>query len=261
MKKYKLIKEYPGSPKENFILDDSWKIKHGTCNHTTHFVNNLAFNPKDYPSYWEEVIEKDYKILQIALFRSIKYEITDISEYNYSDGYFEALLSCNGNKIHSIKRLSDGEIFTIGDNMGHNDILLEITLEDNKIKIWSCDNSYSCPIKGANYGFNFLENIKKYKQPLFITEDGVDIFEGDKFYTLLSDLSDLKITEINATVHSKFNKYLDFSTKEKAEEYILLNKPCLSYKDIENLKIDRQKRLSPKSLLEVKELVKQKLNK
>jgi hypothetical protein len=90
----------------------------------------------------------------------------------------------------------------------------------------------------------FLNNVEKVKQPLFTTEDGVDIFKGDKTYYVFNDLT----PECNSGFKCKWkvrggfyqnyqvnqgNEYYKvFSTKEKAEEYILLNKPCLSINDI-----------------------------
>lgn len=88
--------------------------------------------------------------------------------------------------------------------------------------------------------FPFLRGTKPYlycreievKTPLFTTEDGVHIFERDKYYIVFYDF---KVQEYNAKqdyiVWSESN-YKKFSTKEKAEEYILLNKPCLSLTEI-----------------------------
>ena len=43
----------------------------------------------------------------------------------------------------------------------------------------------------------------------------------------------LKVTNPNVTFKYEPEKELYFSTKEKAEEYILLNKPCLSYGEVQ----------------------------
>lgn len=73
------------------------------------------------------------------------------------------------------------------------------------------------------------------KQPLFITEDGVDIFEGDIFYSTRKDCSGCIIKyegnffEIAST---KCKEFVDFSTKKAAENYIKMNKPCLSLKEV-----------------------------
>lgn len=51
-------------------------------------------------SDWQEVVEKDYEIL---------------SWRNKNSKTISHLLSGKNHEIHSVKRLSDGEVFTIGD--------------------------------------------------------------------------------------------------------------------------------------------------
>ena len=80
--------------------------------------------------------------------------------------------------------------------------------------------------------------VEKAKQPLFTTEDGVDIFEGDKVYYIeTNDTTEnsFKVNEYTIQYSGRFlsdNTLHSFSTKEKAEEYILLNKPVLSLNDV-----------------------------
>lgn len=47
-----------------------------------------------------------------------------------------------------------------------------------------------------------------------------EIWESCKLYNLITN---------------KANNFLAFSTKKKAEEYILMNKPCLSINDIKHM--------------------------
>lgn len=145
MKRYKLIREYPGSPKLNTIVEEH-KTKKSL------FVSkcNFAINhPYYFPEFWEEI-----------------------------------------------------------------------------------DNNFILPVK----------------QPLFTTEDGVDIFEGDEFYSTHKDGlgSILKYTGHSLENASKKQKdFVDFSTKEKAEEYILMNKPVLSLSDVwDHLSIKNRKVLT-----------------
>ena len=164
MKTYKLIKEYPGSPRLNTEIIESTIYGASSVSVIKSFMIKgeeefRLSNPKNYPEFWEEVVEKD-----------------------------------------------------------------------------------------------------KVKQPLFKTEDGVDIFKGDEyFYT----------TDLFVCVKSKAEKYSttgiastgiwkDFSTKEKAEEYILMNKPCLSLNevwDIFDVKLPHNARRRNK----IKELVEAKI--
>jgi hypothetical protein len=223
MRKYKLIKEYPSSPKLGTIVNDV-KTTFGIS-----FYENCQGFIGNYPEYWEEIIEKDYEILSFKCndFRStFVWNITDDKKYHsgvINDKNWsldEMLDSKNEMYIYSIKRLSDGEIFTIGDKLEYNMII-------KKFKI-------------QNFGFGdkmtaedeeprrFLNELKKIKKPLFTTEDGVDIFEDEQHFTVDYDFNCIKTKRITKPLDND----IKFSTKEKAEEYILMNKPCLSLKEI-----------------------------
>lgn len=56
MKKYKLIKIYPGSPKLGTIAEG---IYGGESYSYNEYSNVSKGSIEDYPEYWEEVIEKD----------------------------------------------------------------------------------------------------------------------------------------------------------------------------------------------------------
>ena len=198
--KYILKKEYPGSPKLGNIIDN--------------LENDWIEN---YPEFWEEVVEKDYEILSLARFCSIKPTITDVSDYG--DEFIEAMLKCDNARIHSIKRLSDSQIFTIGDELKNNQKIISISLIDNQIRIY------------PQYSFYYLKDIVKVRQKLFTTFDNVDIFEGDISFGVNSNFKLSEVKHINKLYI--YPNVKEFSTKEKAEEYILLNKPCLSYGDVQ----------------------------
>ena len=146
------------------------------------------------------------------------------------------------------------EIFTIGDKT-NNGTISKFEVDSSGIRVFFKE-------KPINYHVN-LNTLKHIKQPLFTTEDGVDIFEGNNLYSIDNMLNIKKHLLFNARYDDNtllnncifFNSdYKHFSTKEKAEEYILMNKPCLSLSDVwDNLKVKDQK--------EVLKFVKSKLNK
>lgn len=181
---------------------------------------------------WELIVEKDYKILALARFCSIKPTITDVSDYG--DEFIEAMLKCDKARIHSIKRKSDGEIFTIGDN---------IMYETNKFTINGFfipnefgTNTVCVSLKNYSYRSPYLNQISKPKQPLFTTEDGVDIFEGDDYYSIHTTQFNFPNGYGKPTIKGTAIKgyWITFSTKEAAEEYVLMNKPKYSLNDIMN---------------------------
>lgn len=234
--KYKLIKEHPG-------ID----LEEGDCISGCYYLTSnmkIAIDVRNFPKYWEKVIEKDYKIID---FTSPHGPI--LVKGKYEPGY----------KIHSVKRLSDGEIFTIGDKIRHtfgeifiiNSFDIGI-LGDLKLSI----NGKQCALYNAHH----------YK-PLFTTEDGLDIFKHDNVWWVA-------VNEEHDTPSGdktwSFNKFLwkgipttsknykCFSTQEAVEEYILMNKPCLSINDC--LKIKKSWYANSLSLEQnLKDLVKSKL--
>lgn len=171
-------------------------------------------------------IKKDYEILSVITNNNKFIE----KVYN-QDATIEPYW-----KIHSVKRLSDGEIFTVGDKVvGYNNSIA-------KIKTIDLVGEISLNIGTDKHEGFSLKKLKQLKQPLFTTEDSVDIFEGDLFYYV-------KFVQYNNTLGKPFEivrgdypsfeyepqyeKY--FSTKEKAEEYILMNEPVLSLKDVASI--------------------------
>ena len=127
--KYKLIKEYPGSPKVGTIITS-----------VRSYYNDIKVEM--YPEFWEEVIEKDYEILEY-------YQ----KEFTYSKNHVNWTYIFKQNyPIKTIKRLSDGEIFTVGDRLrDHSEPISEIILEpkdknDKRLLPWlACGfNSGSC---------------------------------------------------------------------------------------------------------------------
>jgi hypothetical protein len=210
--KYKLIKEYPGSPELGSIAADVFLP--------------TTINKDWFPEFWEKVEELNYEILTVKP-----------SEANTVNKNKEAIVTwhvSNNNlkywNINSVKRLSDGEVFTIGD-------LIDFSFFGNKgfkkIEGFAIDyfeNKLMTAYQSA-YGIGIaLWKKAPVKTPLFTTEDGVVIFERDMLFYVL------KSFEIHNNPANEFdgqsNDYKYFSTKEKADEYIFYNKPYLSLMDL-----------------------------
>lgn len=158
MKTYKLIQTYPGSfPLGHLaILDESVKFYNlGTTTRSLDYIEN-------HPEYWQHVChkcheniktcekfgcKKDYEILSFITKEGIIYVKNKEGRFSNSVQYTtwteKELLSKVVFNIHSVKRLSDGEVFTIGDKIdlskhefsnSKSDTLLEIKIIDNKIR-------------------------------------------------------------------------------------------------------------------------------
>jgi len=187
-------------------------------------INSIVLPP-------QKVIEKDYEILKFILPNS---KITYVKNARNSLEFM--LNNFNTYKIHSVKRLSDGEVFTIGDKC-----------KNGIITSFKQVNS-GCPLSALyNNGcqHDYIQHLLKIKQPLFTTEDGVDIFDLKKdiiYFVPKKTLSNIFNNQSLGTFCYEPEIEYYFSTKEKAEEYILMNKPCLSFSNIyDNLKVkDRE---------------------
>lgn len=280
MKKYKLIKEYPGSPKIGTEATFRKDYNDYPCSDPFHQPLTRK-SIEEFPEFWEEVKELEYEVLSYKyenrIFQlSTRKECRDQEDqkgiyYRCKDTSFINTASMhilNPNPIiHSIKRLSDGEVFTIGDKVQHKagtdtGIINKITLEYGILLI-----SYIGKYKNSE-GWQFTNAIRvvnHLKQPLFTTKDGVEIYKGDKFYfvTIVDNKKPYRTSgiwevckpTIGFVYEPEYEKY--FSTKEAAEEYVLMNKPCLSFNDVlKNVIIAR----GLDDLSQIKQLVKSKLN-
>jgi len=236
MRKFKLIKEYPGSPKLNTEVEtDGNKILYKGV-HSTLLIKEVT----NFSEFWQEVIEKDYEILMY------KHSDGQVAGIEYINACLKLAALHEGWKIYSVKRLSDGEIFTIGDKVNTSNCC------NVRIKQFNIDNNNTIIICHEQ-GDTFLIFLKTLKKPLFTTEDGVDIFKNDICWVVgPHNYSLFKWTNPTNTVIIADEKY--FSTKEAAKDYILMNKPCLSINDLM-----KAASITYCNLTGLKELVKSKL--
>lgn len=80
-----------------------------------------------------------------------------------------------------------------------------------------------------------IANLEPKKEPLFKTEDGFDVFEGDGYFAVRN--SDFHICEY-AALFAKYlvdeGYYTRFKHKSNAEKYVAENKKSISYKELED---------------------------
>ncbi len=192
MSRYRLIKEYPNSPELGYITDET------------------MYFPSSYPEFWELIKEKKFEIVQ----------------YNrLASGVFT--LSYD---IKTVKRLSDNTLFSLGDKIkmiGHaNDKAPESITEIELNK-----EGVPCLFTNTfrNNGINIFKAIKCEK--LLTSEDGIDMYQNDIFWHVDSYFGIgkgyLKSNEFNPLV-----SYKHFSTEKAAKDWIDLNKPMYSKKQI-----------------------------
>lgn len=85
-----------------------------------------------------------------------------------------------------------------------------------------------------NYGkayFSAVRNKIKEKEPLFITEDGVECFDEDEYISIGHRFS--KIRTIARNCYAPYaSGVIRFKQESNADEYIWKNKPVFSYEEV-----------------------------
>lgn len=247
MRKFKLIKDYPNC---------YWNVgdvidKSVGCLYT---YKDLCDGK--YSEFWEEI--KEYP--KIISFRS------NGQIYDFPNGYDKQF----DNKIFANQVLfeiyqvavSEKEVFTVGDRVIHNHKdgtkrhgnITRFTYKEPHMYV---DVDYD---KTSGYSFATIDTIEKHKQSLFTTEDRVDKYFGDMYYyivvnSILANSWKAMIDRVDWENPSKPPLgQIQFDDRDKAEEWILNNKPIFSMKDIDDA-IDkvRQCTASERFLAEFKE--------
>jgi hypothetical protein len=159
--------------------------------------------PASYPEFWEKI--KDWEIHE----------------------YYDLMLIMGHPGIKSVKRLSDNTIFSVGDkvdNFYDTIVEFEVTKDDNIRAILKRKDI-------INTVGLLLNSIKKERKiPILMTEDGVDLFEGDEFWHVDTYFYNGKGVLNNA--FKPLKGYRHFSTEKAAKDWVEMNKPQFSKNDL-----------------------------
>ncbi len=132
---------------------------------------------------------------------------------------------CDGCEIHTVKRLSDNVVFTVGDFTQHGQIRgftecfgMQVLLKQETSE-------------GAT-GVLISEIIKK-PTPLFTTHDDKEVYEGDGVWVVNSAWAQPFEFNAERRWYEETNSHFTyFSTREAAEQYVTENKPQYSLSDV-----------------------------
>lgn len=265
---YKLIKWYPSLPKDWEVGMEvgvgDYRITYSPCSSKYTDCYIASSEIKNNPEFWKKVEKKTYEILSFkfqsngclaTLRENGKYLNQDTSLTDISWGAIEEYMLNFVNSdpsdciIYSVKRLSDGEIFTIGDRCiwqgtGASDTGCVLKIEVKSDGVYLSNGS-------CNFHFSRVNKLKKIS---CTTVDGKEIFEGEEIWYVSCDFK-VYSNKVNLFYSEKNYKY--FSTKEAAEEYVIRNKPCLSLEEVEKVLIKESGIISV--IRSLKELIKNKL--
>lgn len=194
---------------------------------------------ENHPEYWEKVEEKGYEILSFSYMNSIYDKKKGDRLYSESSG--SILLSQHDHKdvsIHSVKRLEDGEVFSIGNICKKPKDASDLYhLNYQQIEKFKIVNN-CVEVKFKSILRTNLENLNKIELPATIfysdSGDNAPIKERDEYWSVSLDTYELKdhIAKIEDREKRNIKK---FTNIHEAEDYIFLNKPCLNYKDVIDL--------------------------
>lgn len=200
MKKYKLIKEYPG-----FKIPDECHSIDGTNPFYCKNQGSIVNNPENYPEFWELVTKYIPKINDKV------YRI-----WPSGNKTLGIIVECHGLKFKALENYSFEGGVQANDTYGIGDYKYELVIKSIEVK----------------------------KEPLFKTEDDVDIYEGDEYYYLNNKMpfngSMFTIHRVPSTLKINFDVaksqgFVNFSTKKAAENWVKCHKPCLSLNEVLNI--------------------------
>jgi len=158
----------------------------------------------------------------------------------------------NNTEIESVRRLSDGEVFSLGDDVNFGIIEGFYICEEEDSFCYKCMMVYFKEVR-ANRD---ISELKKVNQPLFKTEDGKDVYEGGEFVAVQKTTFDMLCCR--QTLTNPENYYI-FSNEEKANNWVLMNKPVLSVNDVLAVCENNYGFLQNKLLDRLKEIAKSKI--
>lgn len=230
--KYKLIKEYPGSPSFGTIID-----------YDTFGTNEYQVIGES--EYWLEIKKSNFTIISFMNY--------DTKIYLHSNGFYswndttdqevtaDHMLNLSSVTIHSVRRNSDGALFTIGDITKYADSNdFEITKFDIDYKRNPLDiivyrkACAECVLDRSIYHINI--------KPIFITNgDNVPIFKDQPFWFCSNreskwDMIYVPCANSSSGTGSGFDNvaYIYFSTEEGARNYCKEHNKIVIFYDYNN---------------------------
>lgn len=206
LKEYRLVKCYPGSPELGIICEER-NNKSSFCYYYEgeKNVGILKNEVENQPEYWEEV--KEFTTLFFETDGTIKTIVrhSDMTYFSVGDWFYATPESSEPNIILELKYVLNGGFRVMGTNscvplsgiIATKDKAVQYELNGSMLYRW--DKVWGVHPK------SFKKNFVKYGRE----EDGVPVYDA---YAQ--------------------NNYIWFTSKERAEDYILMNNKYLSISDI-----------------------------
>lgn len=226
---------------DNFVWTDELRKEFNSHMENVHYGHNMLklknSLPPDYFYHIEtfkaskqQSVFKDWEIVEVV------FKKTGVKSKKLDDGmwqidgthfsYIPDVIVDDSVDIFAVKRLSDGEVFSVGDVVKWDLSILQGKNGDEVYKIDTFNIFHDRMfINNQNICIDYL--IKERKC-LFTTLDNLPIYEGDEYWFFYPNYEVCKSVGKKAFVPS--NK--TFSTEDAANEYILTKKCLLSLSEI-----------------------------
>lgn len=216
---------------DNMAVPSKWSIAYNAKyveNNPEWFLPKQPIKDYEILSFWCKC-DSNYSILS-------KNEDGTFGNYNTEE---KDLLSSPTHLIHSVKRLSGSNTFTVWEDAGS--IGVEGGLKIDRISIING----ICRLESCHKGYILLSDARKIvnPKPVIITEEGVKKFKGSTAtyvdtnnweigtWTSIPDPLIQRGT-IGEPDETDFSHYKWFDKQDNAEQYVRLNQPSLSVNEI-----------------------------
>jgi hypothetical protein len=189
-----------------------------------------------------------------------------ISFFSTGRGYTIEEIKKDGYDIYQVRRLSDGEMFSIGDQIGWGEIgnykTTILSFRINAERENRLEFEYQVAEKHRSF-CDFIDAVKLHKKapippprPVFTTDDGVEIFDKKDEVWGIDKKKLVRVTGHGNSLGTWLNgwycthhipnprdndpevlkcikeNFAIFSTEEAANNYIIMHKRCLSVRDV-----------------------------
>lgn len=236
MKKYKLLQWYPGLP--DWLKEGMNVVKKGSCySLQTSFAPNYVLPAEvveHNPKYWGRVFEFDFEVLSFKA-PGLSNKIFNVDQICDSDDPFIitnrelGVVNLMDMNINSIKRLSDGEIFSVHEKVIHKKFCMQYSGHIKSFRI--LDGKLVISI-GLSTTVHDLSNLEKLGY--MTTKDKKQVFSADDMICKLNVHTwDWRMEKAKFVVPETGD--LAFSTKEAMLDYLVQHKPLLSVEDVKGL--------------------------
>lgn len=170
----------------------------------------------------EELLHQwdEFKKSKSIIDKPLEYEI--ISWSNCGNIYRSNKILMDGSVIHSVRRLSDGVVFAVGQETNKGKIVKFLVID------WLKEIYIEC--NGSPWPLDAVQPVSK---ALFICTNGFEVFDNT-YYFRIDDNFNVR-TELAFENIVPPTALATFRSEEAANEFVRLNKPTYSLKEISDL--------------------------